>query len=342
MRAVWEYRELLYLMVWRDLKVPYKQTALGVTWVVLQPLVSMVIFSLLFSGLLNVPTGDVPYPILAYAALLPWNYVDGSLTRSPTSLVNSAHLIIKIRFPRLIIPTSGVLSGLVDFAIAFVILIGLMIFYGVVPTPATLLLPAFFLLALLTGPGFGLWLSALNVRYRDVNYLIPYLVQIWMYRTPVICASTLIRERFRFLLAPNPMTGVVEGLRWALLGSQPPGPLSAAPVNLCQSGVAAEPRMMVDSTGHFHVLRLDAFDGFAYTSGDGIRRDGPTARQQARFWNRSSGQDTTGNEGATHARDIPAQAEEPCHVRSRGGPLLAVTWTPALRGARKENRQGNG
>jgi lipopolysaccharide transport system permease protein len=220
LRAVWEYRELLFFLVWRDLKVRYKQTLLGVGWIVLQPVVSMVVFSLLFGGLLGVPSGEVPYPIFAYAALLPWNYFAGSLTRSSQSLVGSAHIITKVYFPRLVIPISGVVSGLVDFGIAFVVLIGLMVYYGVAPTWAVVWLPGFMLLAMLTALGFGLWLSALNVRFRDVNYLVPFLVQIWMYATPVIYGSTLIPERFRFLLALNPMTGVVEGFRWALLGRQ--------------------------------------------------------------------------------------------------------------------------
>jgi len=220
LRAVWQYRELLYFLVWRDLKVRYKQTVLGLLWIVLQPVVSMVIFSLLFGELLNVPSGGVPYPIFAYTALLPWNYFASSLSKSSTSLVGSTHLITKVYFPRLIIPVSGVLSGLVDFGIAFLVLIGLMVYYGVAPTPAVVLLPAFLLLAMLTALGFGLWLSALNVRYRDVNYLIPFLIQVWMYLTPVIYGSTLIPERFRFLLGLNPMTGVVESFRWALLGNQ--------------------------------------------------------------------------------------------------------------------------
>jgi lipopolysaccharide transport system permease protein len=232
LHAVWEYRELLYFLVWRDLKVRYKQTVLGAAWIVLQPVVSMIVFSLLFGTLLQVPSGGVPYPIFAYAALLPWNYFASSLNRSSTSLVGSAHLITKVYFPRLIIPISGVLSGLVDFAIAFLVLAALMLFYHIAPTPAAALLPAFLLLAMLTALGFGLWLSALNVRFRDVNYLVPFLVQVWMYLTPVIYGSTLIPERFRFLLALNPMTGVVEGFRWALLGrhladARPPGPLFA-------------------------------------------------------------------------------------------------------------------
>lgn len=216
--ALWEYRELLYFLVWRDLKVRYKQTALGVAWIVLQPVVSMVVFSFLFGGLLKVPSGEVPYPIFSYTALLPWNYFAGSLTRASTSLVGSAHLITKVYFPRLVIPVSGVASGLVDFAIAFLVLIVLMVYYGIAPTANVLFLPGFMLLAMVTALGFGLWLSALNVRYRDVQYLVPYLIQIWMYVTPVIYGSTLIPERFRWLMSLNPMTGVVEGFRWALLG----------------------------------------------------------------------------------------------------------------------------
>jgi lipopolysaccharide transport system permease protein len=228
--ALWEYRELLYFLVWRDLKVRYKQTVLGAAWIVLQPVVSMVVFSVLFGGLLGVSSGDVPYPVFVYAGLLPWTYFARSLTRAATSLVGSAHLITKVYFPRLIIPVSGVLSGLVDFAIAFLVLVGLMMYYGIAPTPAVVLLPVFLLLAMLTALGFGLWLSALNVRYRDVNHMVPFLVQIWMYLTPVVYPSTLIPERFRFLLALNPMTGVVAGFRWALLGdyatdAQPPGGL---------------------------------------------------------------------------------------------------------------------
>ncbi|MGQ9502989.1 MAG: ABC transporter permease, partial [Anaerolineae bacterium] len=218
LRDLWHYRELLYFLVWRDIKVRYKQTALGVAWILLQPTLSMVVFSLLFGGLLKVPSGEVPYPVFAYAALLPWNYFASALNRSSTSLVGSAHLITKVYFPRLVIPLSGVLSGLVDFAIAFLVLVALLVYYGITPTWGVLLLPGFILLAMLTALGFGLWLSALNVRYRDVNYLVPFLVQIWMYATPVIYGTTLIPERFRFLISLNPMAGVTEGFRWALLG----------------------------------------------------------------------------------------------------------------------------
>ena len=213
LRAVWEYRELLFFLVWRDVKVRYKQTALGVLWVILQPLVSMAIFTVLFGVLLKVPSGDAPYPVFAFAGLLPWNYFSQSLSRASTSLVNSSHLITKIYFPRLVIPLSGVFSSLVDFAISFAVLLILMLLYGVTPTARMLLLPVLLLLALVTALGFGLWLSALNVKYRDVGYLLPFLIQIWMYLTPVVYGSTLIPERYRFLLSLNPMTGVVEGFR---------------------------------------------------------------------------------------------------------------------------------
>lgn len=228
--AVWEYRELLYFLVWRDIKVRYKQTVLGVAWIVLQPVVSMVVFTVLFGWLLKVPSGGVPYPIFAYVALLPWNYFATSLNKASTSLVDSANLITKVYFPRLVVPFSGVLSGLVDFAIACLLLVALMAFCGVAPTPAVVLLPLFLLLAILTALGFGIWLAALNVRFRDVKHLMPFVIQTWLYVTPVIYGSALIPEPFRFLLALNPMTGVVEGFRWALLGNhladaQLPGPL---------------------------------------------------------------------------------------------------------------------
>ncbi len=219
LRAVWEYRELLYFLVWRDVKVRYKQTALGVAWIVLQPVISTVVFTVLFGVLLGVPSGGVPYPVFALAGLVPWNYFAGSLTRSSGSLVGSSHLISKVYFPRLIIPMSGVLAGLVDFAVTFGVLVVLMVFYRIPPTWAVLLLPLFVLLAMATALGFGLWLSALNVRYRDVNYLVPFLVQVWMYLTPVVYGATLIPEQYRWLLALNPMTAVVEGFRWALLGT---------------------------------------------------------------------------------------------------------------------------
>jgi lipopolysaccharide transport system permease protein len=220
LKSLWEYRELLYFLVWRDVKVRYKQTVLGVLWVLLQPLVSMAIYTVLFGVLLKVPSDGAPYAVFAFAGLLPWQYFASALTRSSQGVVNSANLITKIYFPRLVIPLSGVLSSLVDLAVSFIVLIGLMIYYGLAPTPALLVLPALILLAMITALGFGLWLSALNVRYRDINYLLPFIVQVWMYVTPVVYGSNLLPERYRFLLALNPMTGVVEGFRWALLGRQ--------------------------------------------------------------------------------------------------------------------------
>jgi lipopolysaccharide transport system permease protein len=220
LRALWQYRELLYFLVWRDIKVRYKQTALGITWIVIQPIVTMVIFSILFGRLLNVPSGGVPYPLFVYSGLLPWSYFANSLSRSSTSVVDSAHLVTKVYFPRLVIPIAGILSGFVDFAISFLVLLCLMFYFKFYPTTNIFILPAFLLLAMCTALGFGLWLSALNVRFRDVNHLIPYIIQIWMYLTPVIYSVTLIPEQYRFLLALNPMTGVVGGFRWALLGSE--------------------------------------------------------------------------------------------------------------------------
>jgi len=228
--ALWRYRELLFFLVWRDIKVRYKQTALGVAWVVLQPLASMALFTLLFGVLLDAPSGEMPYPIFAYAGLLPWSYFSAALSRSSSSVVNSANLITKVYFPRLIIPLSAVLSSLLDLAVSGLVFGVLMVLYRVPVTSRILLLLALVLLALVTALGFGLWLSALNVRYRDVNYLVPFAVQIWMYLTPVVYASTLIPERYRILLSLNPMTGVVEGFRWALLGSAAASTTLSAPL----------------------------------------------------------------------------------------------------------------
>jgi len=237
LKDLWDYRELIYFLTWRDLKVRYKQTLLGFTWVLLQPVINMVVFTILFGQLLNVPTGGIPYPIFSFAALLPWLYFASSLSRSSTTLVGSANLISKVFFPRMVIPIAGVLSGLVDFLVSLIVLVGMMLFYKIIPTWNLLLMPLFLLLALLTALGFGLWLSALNVRFRDVNHLVPFIIEIWKYATPVIYGSTLIPEKFRFLLGLNPMTGVVEGFRWAILGSKyvenfNPGPLFIVSISI--------------------------------------------------------------------------------------------------------------
>lgn len=221
LREIWRYRELLYFLVWRDVKVRYKQTAIGVAWVVLQPFLTMVLFSVIFGQLMGVSTGGrEPYPIFAYVALLPWTLFAGALSRCGQSLVADANLITKIYFPRLILPFAAVLSTLVDFAVSFLILLGLLAFYGIMPGTAVLALPLLLLLAILTAAGFGLWLAALNVRYRDVGYVIPFLVQFWLFLTPVAYPSTLIPEPWRLLYFLNPMAGVVDGFRWALLGQQ--------------------------------------------------------------------------------------------------------------------------
>lgn len=226
LRELWEYRELLYFLVWRDIKVRYKQTALGVAWVVLQPLIATLIFTVVFGQLAKIPSGDLPYPLFAFAGLLPWQYFAGALNRAGTSLVNNANLLTKVYFPRLIIPLASILNGLVDFGISLIVLIGLMVYYNVVPAPAILLLPLFLLMAIVTALGVSLWLSALGVKYRDVNQLLPFLIQVWMYATPVVYPASLFPERWRWLLGLNPMSGVVEGFRWALTGSgDPPGPI---------------------------------------------------------------------------------------------------------------------
>ena len=218
LREVWHYRELLYFLVWRDVKVRYKQTVLGAAWAVIQPVMTMVVFSIFFGRLAKVPSDGIPYPIFAFAALLPWQLFAFALTESSNSLVGSQNLITKVYFPRLVIPLSSVLAGLVDFAISFMVLIGLMLYYRITPTAAVAWLPLFVLLALATALSVGLWLSALNVKYRDVRYTIPFLTQFWLFVTPVAYPSSMIPQRWRALYGLNPMAGVVEGFRWALLG----------------------------------------------------------------------------------------------------------------------------
>lgn len=236
LRDLWEYRELLYFLAWRDIKVRYKQTVLGAGWAIIQPVITMIVFSVIFGKFAKIPSDDIPYPIFSFCALLPWNYFAAALARSSGSLVGSAHLISKVYFPRLVIPISSLLAGLVDFAIAFVVLIGLMIWYGVAPTASILWFPAFLLMAVITALGVGLWLGALNVQYRDVQYLVPFLSQIWMFATPVVYPTSMIPEGWRLLYGLNPMAGVVEGFRWALLGkSEGPGPMLALSVAIAMT-----------------------------------------------------------------------------------------------------------
>lgn len=219
-RDLWEYRELLYFLIWRDIKVRYKQTALGAAWAIIQPLFTMLVFSLFFGRLAKVPSDGIPYPIFSYAALVPWTFFAQGLTLSSDSLVGSANLIRKVYFPRLVIPVSAVLAGVVDFSIAFSLLLAMMAFYGMVPTWNLLWLPALLLLALVTALGVGLWLSALNVRFRDVKYMLPFVTQFWLFATPIAYPSSLLEQPWRTIYGLNPMAGVVEGFRWALLGTQ--------------------------------------------------------------------------------------------------------------------------
>ncbi len=223
---LWEYRELLYFLTWRDIKVRYKQTVLGAAWAIIQPFFTMVVFSLFFGKLARIPSDDIPYPIFSYAALVPWTFFANGLSQSSTSLVASANLIKKAYFPRLVVPISAVISGGVDFVLAFVVLLGMMLFYGIVPTVAVVWLPLLLLLALMTSLGVGLWLTAMNVQFRDVRYAIPFLAQAWMFATPIAYPSSLLDESWRTLYGINPMAGVVEGFRWALLGTETaPGPI---------------------------------------------------------------------------------------------------------------------
>lgn len=226
---VWAYRELLFFLVWRDLKVRYKQTAIGVAWVVLQPLMSMGVFTVFFGRLAKLPSDGLPYPLFYFAALAPWTYFSTSLTTATNVVVENQRVITKVYFPRLILPLSSVLSGLVDFAIAFVVLIAMVLGYGMRPGVNALWLPALLLLALATALGIGLWLSALNALYRDVKYVTPFLVQFWMLASPVAYPSSLVPAKWQWLYGLNPMAGVIEGFRWALTGhGQAPGALLLA------------------------------------------------------------------------------------------------------------------
>ena len=218
LNELWQYRELLYFLAWRDIKVRYKQTVLGAAWAIIQPFLTMVVFTLFFGKLAKVPSEGVPYPIFSYAGLLPWTFFAQAMNQSSDSLVGNAHLITKVYFPRLAVPLSATLAPFVDFCIAFMVLIGMMFYYQIFPTGTLVWLPAFLLLAFATSLGAGLWLSALNVQYRDVRYTVPFLTQIWLFATPVIYPSSTVHGPWRIILGLNPMTGVVEGFRWALLG----------------------------------------------------------------------------------------------------------------------------
>ena len=226
LRELWEYRELLFFFAWRDIKVRYRQTLMGVLWAIIQPFLTMVIFSLFFGRLANIPSDDVPYPLFSFAALVPWTFFANALTQASNSLVLSGNMLKKIYFPRLALPIATVLAGVVDFVLAFIVLLGIMLYYGLVPTVNIIWLPFFALLALVTSIGVSLWLAAMNVQFRDVRYTIPFLTQAWLFVTPIAYPSSLLPERLRIAYGLNPMAGVVEGFRWALLGTDTaPGPM---------------------------------------------------------------------------------------------------------------------
>ena len=247
---LWEYRDLLRLLTWRDIKVRYKQTLLGAGWAILQPLLTMLVFSLFFGRLAKVPSDGLPYPLFSFAALVPWYFFSGSLSQSSNSLVTNANMIRKVYFPRLVIPISCTLSALVDMAIALFVLILFMAGFRIMPTWNVVWLPAFVLLALVTSLGAGLWLSALSVRYRDVRYVLPFILQFWLFATPIAYASSLLSEPWRTVYGLNPMAGVVEGFRWALLGT------NTAPGMMI--GVSAVAAILLLLSGVFYFRRMEA------------------------------------------------------------------------------------
>lgn len=229
LKELWSYRELLYFFVWRDLKVRYKQTAIGALWAILQPFLTMLVFSLFFGRLAHIPSNGLPHSIFYYSGLLPWIYFAGALQHSTNTMVENQRVITKVYFPRLLLPMAAVTSGLVDLAIGFVVFLAMMLYYRIAPGPEILLMPVFVVLAVLTAFGVGLWLSALNAIYRDVRYVVPFLIQFWLFASPVAYPSELVPARWRAIYGLNPMAGVVEGFRWSLTGrGQPPNLLLAA------------------------------------------------------------------------------------------------------------------
>ncbi|MGH9770062.1 MAG: ABC transporter permease [Blastocatellia bacterium] len=246
---LWEYRELLYFLTWRDVKVRYKQTALGVAWAIIQPLFTMLVFSVFFGRLAKVPSDGIPYPIFCYTALVPWTLFANGLTQSSSSLASSSNLITKVYFPRLIIPMSTALSAAVDFLFSFIVLIVMMLYYGVVPSRNMLALPLFISLAVIVSLGVGMWLSALNVQFRDVRYAVPFITQFWMLATPIAYPSSLLSEPWRTLYGLNPMAGVVEGFRWSLLG------LNTSPRPILIVSVLASLAILI--SGAFYFRRME-------------------------------------------------------------------------------------
>lgn len=249
LKELWQYRELLYFLTWRDIKVRYTQTVLGAAWAIIQPFFTMVVFSLFFGKLAKMPSDGIPYPLFAYAALVPWTFFANGITQSSNSLVQSSNLLKKIYFPRLSVPIASVMGGAVDFLFAFLVLVAMMLFYGIVPTVNVMWLPFFLLLTFGTALGVGLWFAAINVQFRDVRYAVPFLIQFWLFATPIAYPSSLLSEPWRTLYGLNPMVGVVEGFRWALLGTQSaPGPIVL---------VSALAMLIVLVSGAFYFRRME-------------------------------------------------------------------------------------
>ncbi|MEZ0167937.1 ABC transporter permease [Microvirga sp. TS319] len=257
MREIWQYRELLYFLIWRDVKVRYKQTALGASWAIIQPFFAMVIFSVFFGHLAGMPSDRLPYPIFSFAALVPWAFFANGLAQSAGSLVANQNLIKKVYFPRIAIPVATVVAGIVDFLLAFAVLISMMLFYGILPTYNIIWLPLLLLLALVTALGIGLWFAALNVRYRDVQYVVPFLVQIWLFATPIVYPSSMLGEPWRTLYALNPMAGVVEGFRWALLSGAATGGAPAVAAPSAMIFVSSLASVVILISGAFYFRRFE-------------------------------------------------------------------------------------
>lgn len=250
LKDLWRYRELIYFMTWRDLTVRYKQTLLGVSWAILRPLLTMVVFSIFFGGLAKMPSDGVPYPIFTFTALLPWELFVTALTIASRSLVNNSNMITKVYFPRIILPISSILGGVADFGIAFLVMIAMMIFYQFTPTVNVWIIPFLLILTIMASIGVALWLSAMNVLYRDVGYVTPFIQQLWLYITPIAYPASLVPEKWQLVYALNPMTGVVEGFRWALLGT-----MQNPPVNLLLTSTTVALVLLV--SGLFYFRRME-------------------------------------------------------------------------------------
>jgi lipopolysaccharide transport system permease protein len=248
-KELWRYRELLYFLIWRDIKVRYKQSLLGAAWAIIQPLLTMIIFTIFFGQWAGIPTGELPPPVFYFAGILPWQLFQSGVSKAGTSLVASRNLITKIYFPRIAVPIAPIIAGLLDFGLAFIILIGMMFFYGIVPTSALWTLPLFILLTILTALGVGIWLAGLNVTYRDVGYVIPFLLQIWFFLSPIVYSATIVPESLRPYYGLNPMAGVVQGFRWAILGVGKPDWVDLA----ASIGVA----LFLLVTGIFYFRRME-------------------------------------------------------------------------------------